>query len=72
MLTYNDISSQNIIRVQTETLVQSFVLDLLFQVVEKVKQADHEYSDYQFSLMLPVATILRQVYINCNSESNKL
>ena len=36
-----------------------FLLSL--QVVEKVKQADHEFRDYQFSLMVPVSTIIRQV-----------
>ncbi|KAK7103628.1 tRNA pseudouridine synthase Pus10-like [Littorina saxatilis] len=34
--------------------------DFYEQVVEKVREGDHDYSDYQFSLMVPVATILRQ------------
>nr|KAG5700734.1 hypothetical protein BaRGS_029099 [Batillaria attramentaria] len=29
-------------------------------VIQKVKEADFEFSDYQFSAMLPVSTILRQ------------
>ncbi|KAL8608673.1 hypothetical protein ACOMHN_002902 [Nucella lapillus] len=42
-------------------ILQEFACRKFYQqVMEKVKEADHEFNDYQISLMLPVATIVRQ------------
>lgn len=42
-------------------ILQQFACQTFYhKIIEKVKEADHEYSDYQFSLMLPVAILIRQ------------
>ncbi|KAK7488356.1 hypothetical protein BaRGS_00020330, partial [Batillaria attramentaria] len=42
-------------------ILQQYACDSFYQeVIQKVKEADFEFSDYQFSVMLPVSTILRQ------------
>lgn len=42
-------------------ILQQFACDAFYsQIVQKVKESDFEFSDYQFSVMVPTSTILRQ------------